>query len=135
MLDNMTSDVVKQYIIYGWCHPVQEIGTHEFPTMTKCTTQDYTTNKIVPTTLLPTIKKRSAPYPKPNQTPPTTKNYSPSYGTLTFLSGSFLLTIVLAAQPISRQDLFNMLKEESLPSTIALTPPQPYTYPDDTRRK
>ena len=53
----MTSDVVKQYIIYGWCHPVQEIGTHEFPTMTKCTTQDYTTNKIVPTTLLPTIKK------------------------------------------------------------------------------
>ena len=46
----MTSDVVKQYIIYGWCHPVQEIDTHEFPTMTKCTTQDYTTNKIVPTT-------------------------------------------------------------------------------------
>ena len=56
MLDNMTSDVVKQYIIYGWCHPVQEIGTHEFPTMTKCTTQDYTTNKIVPTTLYMSIK-------------------------------------------------------------------------------
>ena len=51
----MTSDVVKQYSIYGWCHPVQEIDTHEFPTMTKCTTQDYTTNKIVPTTLLPTF--------------------------------------------------------------------------------
>ena len=57
VLDNMTSYVVKQYSIYGWCHPVQEIDTHEFPTMSKCTTQDYTTNKIVPTTLLPTIKK------------------------------------------------------------------------------